>query len=290
MALSEEEKKAKQERDRIKAERKKLEADQKKRNQEAKKRAKELSKQEAELETSDGPGSMIGILITALFLVVVWIGIFCLLVKLDVGGLGSRVMAPIIGNIPVVKMILPKDSITETEDTESYYGYSSLRDAVDQVKRQETQLEELLEERESNRQQIAALSEEVNRLKTFESSQVDFQRVKTEFYEQVVYSEKGPGAEEFKKYYESMDPETAQYIYRQVAAEEQVSKEIRDYATAYSEMKPKEAAGIFEAMTDDLGLAAKILGAMSSEDRGKILGVMDASVAAKITKIMEPTT
>ena len=65
-------------------------------------------------------------------------------------------------------------------------------------------------------------------------------------------------------------------------------KEIEEYAQAYSEMKPKEAAGIFEAMTDDLELAAKILGAMQPDDRGKILGVMDPEVAARITKIMEP--
>ena len=53
-------------------------------------------------------------------------------------------------------------------------------------------------------------------------------------------------------------------------------------------MKPKEAAAIFEAMTDNLDLAARILNAMEAEDRGKILGVMDPEVAAKLTKIMDP--
>lgn len=53
-------------------------------------------------------------------------------------------------------------------------------------------------------------------------------------------------------------------------------------------MKPKEAAAIFEAMTDDLELAAKILWQMEPGDRGKILGVMDSEVAAKLTKIMNP--
>ena len=57
---------------------------------------------------------------------------------------------------------------------------------------------------------------------------------------------------------------------------------------AYSSMKPKEAAAIFEAMTDNLDLAARILNAMEAEDRGKILGVMDSEVAAKLTKIMDP--
>ena len=53
-------------------------------------------------------------------------------------------------------------------------------------------------------------------------------------------------------------------------------------------MKPKQAAGIFEAMTSDLKLVARILAAMDSDTRGKILGVMNADVAAQVTKIMNP--
>ena len=41
-------------------------------------------------------------------------------------------------------------------------------------------------------------------------------------------------------------------------------------------------------MTDNLDLVAKILNAMSVEDRAKILGAMDAGVAAKLTKMMDP--
>ena len=73
-------------------------------------------------------------------------------------------------------------------------------------------------------------------------------------------------------------------------AQLEADEEIQAYAKAYAEMKPKQAAGIFEAMYDAEGLklAAKILNAMTSEERGKILGVMNSEVAAKITKIMEP--
>ena len=66
------------------------------------------------------------------------------------------------------------------------------------------------------------------------------------------------------------------------------SDEVKNYAKAYSEMKPKEAAAIFEAMTDNLDLAARILGVMEADDRGKILGVMNPEIAARITKIMDP--
>ncbi len=287
MAVRDDERQDKIERDRIKAERKKLEAEKKQQKKEAKRRAKELAAQEAELD-SDSAGSNVGVFFVTLLLVVIWLGITVLLIKLDVCGIGTNIVAPVIKDIPVLNKILPADSITETDDTESYYGYGSLSEAVDQIQYYEGQIDEQLSTIEAQEEQIAALTAEVERLQTFEDNQVEFQRIKTEFYEEVVYSENGPGVEAFMEYYESMDPETAELIYQQVVTQENYDAEIEEYAQAYSEMKPKEAAGIFEAMTDDLDLAAKILGAMQPDDRGKILGVMDPEVAARITKIMEP--
>ena len=66
------------------------------------------------------------------------------------------------------------------------------------------------------------------------------------------------------------------------------SEEISDYATTYSSMKPKEAAAIFDTMTDNLSLVADILQAMDAESRANILGKMSADTAAKVTEIMEP--
>ncbi|MDE7007654.1 MAG: hypothetical protein K2P07_05755 [Lachnospiraceae bacterium] len=45
---------------------------------------------------------------------------------------------------------------------------------------------------------------------------------------------------------------------------------------------------MFEEMTDHLDLAARILGVMDAESRGKILGAMNAETAARLTKIMDP--
>ncbi len=287
MAVRDENRQEKIERDRIKAERKKLEAEKKRQKKEVKKRAKELAAQEAELD-SESAGSGVAVFFVTLLLVVIWLGITVLLIKLDVGRIGTNLVAPIIKDVPVLNKILPADTITETDNAESYYGYSSLKDAVDQIKVYESQIDSQNATIESYEAQIDALTQEVERLETFEDNQVEFQRIKTEFYEEVIYNENGPGPETFMEYYESMDPETAELIYQQVVTQETYDAEIEEYAQAYSEMKPKEAAGIFEAMTDDLELAAKILGAMQPDDRGKILGVMDPEVAARITKIMEP--
>ena len=272
----------------IKEERKRLKAEQKAQKKEARKRARELAEQEAELEEE---GSNIPIFLTTVAIVGIWLLILCVLIKLDVGGFGSSVLKPLLKDVPVVNNILPSDAplVPEGEEAEDEYaGYSNLKEAVEQIKLLELQLEQAKLKSETLENESVKLKEEITRLKTFESSQVEFERIKTEFFEEVIYAQKGPGVEEYQKYYESIDPATAEFLYRQVVAELEESKEIKEYAQAYSEMKPKQAAAIFEKMTNNLELASRILQEMSPEDRGKILGVMDAEIAAKLTKIMEP--
>ncbi len=277
----------KAEKKRLKEEKKKIKDEQKAQRKEAKQRAKEISAQEAQLADDEEAGGVSVFLVTVV-IVLIWLAILCLLIKLDVGGFGSNVLAPVLRDVPVINKILPSESVVTTDDEEAYGGYTSLREAVDYIKQLELELEQAQADNNVDSEQLEEMQAEIDRLQTFEDAQVEFERIKTEFYEEVVYADKGPGAAEYQKYYESMDPTTAEYLYKQVVQQEEASQEIKDYAQAYAEMKPKEAAGIFEQMTDDLELAAKILNQMSTEDRGKILGVMDPAIAARLTKIMDP--
>lgn len=280
---------AEAERKRLQSEKKQLKREQKNQRKEAKRRAKEIAKQEEALE-DDGESGGIATFGATLLVVALWIAVICVIIKLDVGGFGSAVLTPILKDVPVVNRILPGNSLTETTDGESYGGYTSLRDAVDQIKALELELERIQNASSGKDEEITALKAEVVRLKEFEAKTEEFNRIRNEFYEEVIYAEKGPGAEEYRKYYEEMDPTTAEYLYKQVVTQLEESKEIQNYAQAYSSasMKPKQAAAIFESMTDNLNLAARILKTMSAEDRGAILGVMDPDVAAKLTKIMDP--
>lgn len=122
-------------------------------------------------------------------------------------------------------------------------------------------------------------------MQEFERLQQEFQRIKTEFFEEVVGE---AGTEAYQKYFEAMDPTTAEYIYRQVAIQMQASEEIQSFVQAYKDMKPKEAANIFNNMTDNLSLVAKILKNMDAESRGKIMAQMEVDIAAKLTKMMDP--
>jgi flagellar motility protein MotE (MotC chaperone) len=277
----------KAEKKRLKDERNKIKADRKAQKKEAKQRAKEISEQEAKL-TEDEEAGGVSVFLVTVVIVIIWVAILCLLIKLDVGGFGSGVLAPILKDVPVVNKILPADSTVTTDDEESYGGYTSLQEAVDYIKELELQLEDAQAASSVDSKELEELRAENERLQTFEDAQVEFERIKTEFYEEVIYAENGPGAEEYQKYYQTMDPTTAEYLYKQVVQQIEADQEIKDYAQAYAEMKPKAAAAIFEEMTDDLDLAAKILDQMSAEDRGNILGAMDAEVAARLTRIMDP--
>ncbi len=287
--MTPEEKAALEERKKLENEKKQLKKDQAKSKAEARKRAKEIAKQEEALD-EDKEGNGFVTFLATVFIVLLWLAVVVVVIKLDVGGFGSSVMTPILKDVPVLNLILPKSSSTITNDPDSYNGYSSLEDAVNQIAILELQLDSLQTSNAAKDEQITELNAEVTRLKEFEKMQVEFQRIRNEFFEEVIYAENGPGAEEYRKYYEEMDPTTAEYLYKQVVAQLEADAEIQKFAQAYSEMKPKQAAGIIEAMTDadGLQLAARILEAMTAEDRGKILGVMNSEVAAKLTKIMAP--
>ena len=274
----------------LKESKKQFKQEQKNQRKEAKKKAKELESQERELDEQID-GSSASVVIVTLFIILIWLGILVLLVKMDVGGFGSNVLTPILKDVPVINKILPSESTTETtKNEEAYGGYNSLKDAVEQIKTLEKQLDQAQSTNATYAEQIDTLKTEVQRLKTFEDNQVEFQKIKEQFYEEVVYAENGPGADEYRQYYEEMDPTTAEALYKQVIQTEAADKQMQEYANTFSNMQASEAAAILGNMTDNLDLAASILKNLDVSTRGEILGAMDSTIAARIVKIMDPNS
>lgn len=271
----------------LKESQKQFRKEQKNQKKEAKKRAKELENQERELdEQIDGTNA--SVVVVTIFIIVIWLGILCLLIKMDVGGFGSNVLSPILKDVPIVNKILPSETTTETRDEQAYGGYNSLKEAVEEIHRLEQQIEQNQSTNTTYLEQIDALKAEVERLQTFEKNQVEFQRIKEQFYEEVVYAENGPGADEYRAYYEEMDPTTAEALYKQVIQSEAVDQKMKDYVATYSNMQASAAASILSSMTDNLDLAAQILESLDAATRGAIMEAMDPSIAARLAKIMNP--
>lgn len=230
-------------------------------------------------------GSKLLTILIAILIAIIWFAIFGLLIKLDVGGFGSEVLRPILKDVPVINRILPVPSEQQIAK-ENNYSYQSLPEAVARIKELEQQLEDLNKEDTTANQSIAELQAEIYRLKVFEEKQLEFEEREKEFDEKVVFAEAAPTLEEYKKYYEEMNPANAELIYRQVIEQLQYSDAIKEKADIYRSMDPEAAASILETMSADVGAVAQILLSMKPKESAEILAEMNNVVAAKITKKM----
>lgn len=236
-------------------------------------------------ENRKGIGGKIVAAIIILLIITIWLAVFAVLIKLDVGGLGSSVLRPLLKDIPIISKILP-DVSEEQLAYENDYPYKTLEEAIIRIKELEAQNKSLLENNTSDADKMRELQSEVDRLKVFEDDQKAFEERVKEFEKNVVFAEAAPSIEEYKKYYESIDPANAEEIYRQVVEQLQYSKAIQEKADIYRKMKPADAAKILETMTADIDLVAKMLLTMRPSESSLILANMDSTAAAKITKKM----
>ena len=292
-----------------KAAKAKLKADKKEYKKKLKEQAKAQKEQEREFAdraaeiNGDNAGGLATLVITFL-IILIWLAIMVLLVKLDVGGFGSDVLAPILKDVPYVNWILPEGSYEKstsgTADTQTAVevtgdaaqtgSITTIEDAQAYIKRLEQALQSEMEQNSALAAENEKLKAEVTRLEPFELQQKEFYEEREKFYNEVVYGENAPDAETYKQYYEEIDPESAAEIYKKVVQGGVDDAAIKAFATTYSGMKAKSAAKIFDEMVTEnqIQLVAKILAQMSVENRGDILAAMEEANAAKLTQLLEP--
>lgn len=264
--------------------------DKEEKEEKKKKKDKKGKQGEENLEEDDDEEEGGGILmfLVAIIIVAIWLAIIALLIKMDVGGFGSTVLAPILKDVPYVNMILPGNEEAVYVEEDAAYRYDTVAEAVERIKELEVEISELKASQDTNLAYVTELEGQADKLADYKAKEAEFENLKKNFYEEVVYSDEAPDIEEYKKYYESIDPENAEILYKQVIAQLEEDEEIEAFAKTYANMKPKAAATVFDTMTDDLRLVAKILLAMDSESRADILNNMSSDTAALVTKIMEP--
>lgn len=266
------------------------EKDEKKAKKEEKKKEKEEKKkkggEDADDEEDESVGSKILVFLVALMIIAVWLAIFALLIKMDVGGFGSTVAYPVLKDVPVLNKILPETEDYAEED--EAYKFNSVDDAVARIKELEAEIADLKDGDDTTSAHLAELEAQSKELEEYKKREAEYEAIREKFYEEVVFSDNAPDINTYREYYESIEPDKAAAIYKQVVEQQAEDEEIEDYITAYSSMKPKEAAAIFDTMTDNLRLVAKILAGMDAESRGDILGAMNEETAAQVTALMEP--
>lgn len=254
--------------------------------------AEELDDLLDEQEEEKKSNKLVIILVTIL-IILIWLAIFVLLVKLDVGGFGSKVLRPVLKDVPVINKILP-DASNEEIGMDSKYPYTTLSEAIARIEELENENIRLNEAINENADTISSLTSEVARLTPFETYQKNYEELKRQFDEQVVFGNDYTGnyaadPDTYKTWYESIDPENAALIYQQVLEKQASSQVITDLASTYSKMKAAQAASILEEMTGDEEKVASILSSMSVGSAADILQNMTSTYAAKITLLMYPS-
>ena len=235
-------------------------------------------------EKGEGIGSKIGTIVLIIIIVVVWLAIFALLIKMDVGGMGTK-LRPLIKDVPVLNMILPEVD-DETLISEKNYPYKNIDEAVEVIKRLETELDEMKNNADASAKKIIELQNEVARLKKFEDDQAAFEERVKRFDEKVVFNSNAPDIEEYKKFYEEINPENAEEIYRQVIEQLAYDNMIKEKADLIKNMKPAQAASALEEMTADLEYTCKILLSMKPTEATPILDKMDPLFVARLLQTM----
>ena len=243
-----------------------------------------MSKELKDKENSGNKG--IGIIMVVL-IIVTWLSVMALLIKCDVGGFGTEVLRPVFKDVPIIKEILP-EATDEEIIKESGYPYTNLKDALDRIAVLEASVGSKEAEIVKLTDQVTELQAEVSRLSVYEEEQENFEIKKTEFFNEIVYGENAPDTDIYVEWYNELDPEYAEQVYRELVAANTNDQQIIDLAKAYESMDPKDAAEILETMKYDLDTVALIMNNMSSESQGKILAEMDPEYAASVTKKLLP--
>lgn len=287
----------------LKADKKEYRKQLREQRKEQREKEKEFADRAADLSGDDAGG--LATLVITFLIILIWLAIMCLLIKLNVGNFGSDVLAPLIKDVPYLNLILPDEALDKGEDVavvtipDSASTDVSVTDAesittLDQanayIKRLEKALQAEMEQNSTYASTIERLEAEVARLEPFEQQQKQFYEQRAQFYEEMVQGDKAPSAENYAKWYETIDPDNAAKIYKEIKQGDLDEAAIKAFATTYSGMKAKQAAAIFDEMVaeNQIELVARILAQMSVENRGDILAQMKEPNAAKLTQLLEP--
>jgi flagellar motility protein MotE (MotC chaperone) len=247
-----------------------------------------MAKKNKEENTVDGQekesaGSKAVTALIALIIIIIWLAVFAFLIKLDVGGIGSNVLYPVLKDVPVINKILPEPS-EEQQAEEGNYKYNTLKAANERISELEQRLESESGTTTANSDYIAELEAEVKKLQVYKDEQDAFKKQVKEFDEKVVYTDNAPDISEYRQYYEEIEPENAENIYKQVLYDLQYSEKAEELGARYAKMDAASAAKILTEMSEDLDLVCDILSNMKDSEAAEIIQNLDSTYAAQITK------
>ena len=234
-------------------------------------------------EENESGGSKLVTALIAIVIILIWLAVFAFLIKMDVGGIGSKVLYPVLKDVPVVNKILPNVS-EDVQAEEGDYEYTTLKAANERIKELESKLKSENGTQDANSDYISEREAKLMKLQKYKDEYDDFQKRVKEFDEKVVFTKNAPDISEYQKYYEEIQPENAEKIYKQVLLKLQYTKKAEELGKFYANMDADKAAARLSEMSEDLSLIRDILENMTEKQAAAILQEMDVDFAAQVTK------
>lgn len=191
------------------------------------------------------------------------------MVKLDVGGFASTTLAPVIADVPVIRSILPKDlqkkTAGEIAAEEQAAQQAAQTDTASNAQTDTTATEQVTSDTQTTSDTQAADTQVADTQTTDTQSQANGQNT--------AGTQLQANAQNNTE--DTPSTEDAQAI---------SDAALKDYVDTYTNMKPKDAATVFDTMMpDEMLLITKILKEMNPSQRSAILAKMDAQNASDIT-------
>jgi len=238
---------------------------------------------------------LLTILVSIIIVLIIFGGAFYYLLKNNIGGLGEY-FRPSIERIPVLKLALPPLPDTEDPYDPRHLTSQELLDKYNELRNSNRELSEQLEaanrriaELEREREKWVSRAEEAQAIL---DKNEDTSKKILEQLEQIENDKKEldrliamGNPEAFARYYEKVNPENAQELYREIVGKEAAKENYKNLAVPYTEMEPENAAAILtELGKTDMELVANILEAMKNDVKAEIIQNMDPKFAADLMK------
>lgn len=218
------------------------------------------------------------VLILLLLLVALGVAVF----GFSAFGLRDDYVYPALRSLPLVGDLIPADDNAQEDE----YSGLTKEQLIVQNKKLASEKKALEDDKANLTKRISDNDKELTRLKEIEANQEQFKAEKAAFDKSIAENDTNA----YKQYYESIYPENADSIYREIVQKDAVDKELKQYVQTFENMKKDAAAKVLEEMIGtDMDLVVRILNNISSEQRGAILGAMDSANAASVAKQMAPS-
>lgn len=244
-------------------------------------------------EENTGPLFYVLVFLTALLIMAaIFGGTFFVIIHNNINGLGERLRKDI-QDIPLLKLALPEapDPLDEKymSEAEVRRKYTEMRKNLEKLKKELETARKKIKELEKYAQSNALTKAESEKaLKEVETQKALLQEKEKKLEEdRQKLNELAAQADKtgYREFYEQLNGEAAEKIYREIVQEEKVAAEVKNFVQIYENMDASDAAKVFEELgTKKIDLVVEIIKNMKKEKASEILGVMNPARAAEITE------